>query len=409
MTLLKQEKVPCLSDNDARLTLDPKDPFSILTKPHGHGDVHTLLHSTGTLAKWLNQGQRWVYFFQDTNALAFKTLLAALGVSQKLNLQVNSVCVPRTPGESIGGLMRLTHTTGKAMTVNVEYNQIDAFLKATVSPEGDVASKNGYSSYPGSINQILFALKPFEATLRKTGGQMPEFVNPKYRDETKTSFKSPTRLECMMQDYPKSLDSKAAVGYTIVTGTTSFSPVKTNLVDARGLSKQGMPTYSAASGEADAYTSARECLEAGGVPSFQVQQTEMSGVRVAVGARVVIDPSFAVGVAAWREKLPTPKKITITAKSTLLLQGDLSGLSIGELELDGTLVVRVCPGAKVVLRRVRASNSGWSFGGLGTDSPEELAIRGYQLQKKGERELIFDEPGEYVVEDEPNRGGCDVA
>ena len=31
---------------------------------------------------------------------------------------------------------------------------------------------------------------------------------------------------------------------------SSFSPVKTNLVDARGLSKQGMPTYSAASGEA---------------------------------------------------------------------------------------------------------------------------------------------------------------
>ena len=28
---------------------------------------------------------------------------------------------------------------------------------------------------------------------------MPEFVNPKYTDGTKTAFKSPTRLECMMQ------------------------------------------------------------------------------------------------------------------------------------------------------------------------------------------------------------------
>ena len=52
MTLLKQEKVPCLSDNEARLSPDPKDPFRLLTKPHGHGDVHFLLHSSGTLESW---------------------------------------------------------------------------------------------------------------------------------------------------------------------------------------------------------------------------------------------------------------------------------------------------------------------------------------------------------------------
>ena len=52
VTLLKQEKVPCLSDNEARLSADPKDPFRLLTKPHGHGDVHFLLHSTGTLDRW---------------------------------------------------------------------------------------------------------------------------------------------------------------------------------------------------------------------------------------------------------------------------------------------------------------------------------------------------------------------
>ena len=42
----------------------------------------------------------------------------------------------------------------------------------------------------------------------KTKGKVPEFVNPKYVDaKTKTEFKSPTRLECMMQDYPKLLTS----------------------------------------------------------------------------------------------------------------------------------------------------------------------------------------------------------
>ena len=36
------------------------------------------------------------------------------------------------------------------------------------------------------------------------------------RDATKTVFKSSTRLECMMQDYPKALPQGAAVGFTTV-------------------------------------------------------------------------------------------------------------------------------------------------------------------------------------------------
>lgn len=39
----------------------------------------------------------------------------------------------------------------------------------------------------------------------RTKGVITEFVNPKYADDTKTKFKAPTRLECMMQDYPKLL------------------------------------------------------------------------------------------------------------------------------------------------------------------------------------------------------------
>ena len=91
VTLMKQEKVACLSDNEARLSLDPKDNFKILTKPHGHGDVHYLLKSSGTLNRWQAAGMRWVYFLQDTNALAFKVLPAVLGVSKTLNLEVSSI------------------------------------------------------------------------------------------------------------------------------------------------------------------------------------------------------------------------------------------------------------------------------------------------------------------------------
>ena len=61
------------------MALDSKDPFAVQTKPHGHGDVHMLLHSSGLAGAWLAQGFKWVCFFQDTNGLVFRALPAALG------------------------------------------------------------------------------------------------------------------------------------------------------------------------------------------------------------------------------------------------------------------------------------------------------------------------------------------
>ena len=62
--LLKQEKVACLVDNAAHLATDKDDPYQVQTKPHGHGDVHALLHSSGTAHKWKDMGFKWVCFFQ---------------------------------------------------------------------------------------------------------------------------------------------------------------------------------------------------------------------------------------------------------------------------------------------------------------------------------------------------------
>jgi len=409
VTLLKQEKVPCLGDNDARLSADPDDPYRLLTKPHGHGDVHFLLHSTGTLERWLAAGVRWVYFFQDTNAPCFKVLPACLAVSKKLAMEVNSVCVARKAGESIGGIMQLSKG-GESMTVNVEYNQIDALLKATVEPKGDVDGPDGYSPWPGSINQLLFALAPYAAKLKQTGGAMPEFVNPKYTDAGKSAFKAPTRLECMMQVYPKSLGPEAVVGFSSVSGAVSFSPVKTNLKDARTKPK-GMPTYSAASGEADIYLSGCEMLAAAGVKLPAFNEATRGGVTVMDCPRVVFDPTFGATVADWNAKLLTPSAIKLAPGSTLVLRGDLSGLTIESLELSGTLVVDLAPGAVVALKSVKERNAGWAFKDLaeGAEAPEPLAIRGYTLVKHGQRELAFDR-GTHVVDDPASVdcGNCGV-
>lgn len=37
----------------------------------------------------------------------------------------------------------------------------------------------------------------------------------RYKDSSKTAFKSSTRLECMMQDYPRTLSPSAKVGFSV--------------------------------------------------------------------------------------------------------------------------------------------------------------------------------------------------
>jgi UDP-sugar pyrophosphorylase len=48
--ILKQEKVAAMINNDGKISM--KNTYEIDTKPHGHGDVHFLMHSSGTARKW---------------------------------------------------------------------------------------------------------------------------------------------------------------------------------------------------------------------------------------------------------------------------------------------------------------------------------------------------------------------
>ena len=190
ITLVKQEKVAALQDNDAAIA--PDGPYGVQAKPHGHGDVHMLLHSSGLVKRWADAGRKWVYFFQDTNGLGFRPLLATLGVSKTLGLHCNFLTVPRFPGQAVGGIAKLTHTDGREMTLNVEYNQLDPLLRATVNKNGDLAGDDGvHSPYPGNINQFVLDCGKYAATLARTSGVMGEFVNPKYADAAKKSSRSP--------------------------------------------------------------------------------------------------------------------------------------------------------------------------------------------------------------------------
>ena len=103
--ILREELVPAIADNDGALALEKK--YQLILKPHGHGDIHMLLHASGLAAKLQREGIEYLMFIQDTNGPNFNTLPAALGVSEEKGYDFNSFAINRVPGEAVGGLTRL--------------------------------------------------------------------------------------------------------------------------------------------------------------------------------------------------------------------------------------------------------------------------------------------------------------
>lgn len=396
VTILKQEKVAALLSSDARIAT--LSTYEIDTKPHGHGDVHSLMHSTGTAKRWqADLGIQWCVFFQDTNGIGFTTLAAMVGVSKHHDLDVNSMTVPRFAKQAVGAITKLVHNDGRTMTVNVEYNQLDPLLRATINPEGDVNDPTtGHSPFPGNINQLVFKLSHYCTTLERTAGVVGEFVNPKYTDSTRTTFKKPTRVECMMQDYPKALEASAKVGFTIAPLWLCYSPCKNNSTDAAIAVASGVPGSCAFTSESDQYNCAAEILRSIGVSAPRAQEVSFLGISALPGPRIVFHPSFGVFPCSIKHRFPNPHFVEISPNSTLILKGDIT---VESLTLNGALIVEACPGTSVTIRAGRKEVEGVEiFEGvvnrghelIALDSNDQSAteidkMRGYRLQVHEEK------------------------
>ena len=88
----------------------------------------------------------------------YQTLPAALGVSSRLGLAMNSITVRRPPGEAAGAICKLISDSAPPLVINVEYNQLDALLREN-GGGGDTADGSGYSPYPGNINILIFEVR----------------------------------------------------------------------------------------------------------------------------------------------------------------------------------------------------------------------------------------------------------
>lgn len=396
--ILQQELVPAIADNNGSLAL--KSTYELILKPHGHGDIHMLLYTSGLAQKLADEGIEHFVFIQDTNGQVINALPAALGVSVEKEYDFNSIAVNRVPGEAVGGLAKLVGKDSE-LTLNVEYNQLDPLLRATVSPEGDIPNEQGFSMFPGNINILCIRLSSYLRILNESQGIIAEFVNPKYADETKTTFKKPTRLETMMQDLPKLFGPKEKVGVSIFAREWSFSANKNNIVDAAAKHSAGSPSESSATAEDHFYMAGRTKLQEAGMNVNNSDTELILGVPFQLGPKVILRPSFAMTLDEVRNKISGG---SISDQASLILDGKGIFLQDVELKVFSALIIKACEGAKVTVKG-SFNNKGFKLIQLSEDErsnessvPEYLKIRGYKFENWGAAIYEFNEPGEYTVE-----------
>jgi hypothetical protein len=117
------------------------------------------------------------------------------------------------------------------------------------------------------------------------------------------------------------LSTKGAVGFTTYDTWFSFSPVKNNIKDAAVLGAKGMPSFGAAQGEYDFYNwSTRVLKEACGVNIEEdTEKVDYAGLKLAFGAKILLDPTFAITIEELRKKVAGTN--TISKNSSLILKG----------------------------------------------------------------------------------------
>jgi UDP-sugar pyrophosphorylase len=276
----------------------------------------------------------------------------------------------------MGAIVKLVNeeNSSQELVINVEYNQLDSLLKSK-GDGADVKNDEGYSHFPGNTNTLVFKLPEYYEKLTQTGGVIPEFVNPKYANEERTEFKSATRLECMMQDYPKLLSSAGEVGFTTYEPWYCFSPAKNNVKDAAACVAKGIPSYGAAEAEYNFYEWTNKMLELAGVEVERAtEKSDFNGMKFAFGPKVLLDPKCAMTFAEIKQNFSG--KCKIPAGSSLVLNDETKF----ENEQFGEELL-VCT-KNETLDTVKTKGAAIDFVLATPEDSEIYQIRGYKPQER---------------------------
>ncbi|KAI9992018.1 hypothetical protein PInf_017398 [Phytophthora infestans] len=115
------------------------------------------------------------------------------------------------------------------------------------------------------------------------------------------------------------------------------------------------------------------------------------------GPQIVFGSGFALSQTTLAKKFINPSAISITARSTLIVEG--AEVTFDALDLDGAVRIVACPGAKVKVKSLSVKNAGVEYEAVLADGDPVDAMRGYRLKQEEVNEFRFDTPGNYVIDE----------
>lgn len=192
----------------------------------------------------------------------------------------------------------------------------------------------------------------------------------------------------------------ARVGFTSIPSDLCFSPVKNATADGAALQKKGSPAGVAATGEADQYAALRAILRSIGCHVADAEVATYKDITVVPGPQIVLKPDFVCCPAEYKTAFPSPEKVNISANSSLVVKG--SGVVIESLNLDGALEIECEDGATCVIRDLDVTNAGWLFSPVASSDDEIIAMRGYEIDKRETKRIVFKKDGTIVGDYNPN-------
>lgn len=118
-----------------------------------------------------------------------------------------------------------------------------------------------------------------------------------------------------------------------------FSPAKNNCSDAIACFNKGLPSFSAASAEYDMYNWNCKMLELANVNLKRSEESHtFAGIPWKFGPKIFLEPSFAITFQELKQRFSC--KTDISARSTIVLGGDVLSEKQEFLGVDGTLIAR---------------------------------------------------------------------
>jgi hypothetical protein len=126
-----------------------------------------------------------------------------------------------------------------------------------------------------------------------------------------------------------------------------------------------------------------------------------AGVPTKQGPHIVLGVDFAPSLRALSARLPSPAAVTVSRRSTLVVQG-AGDLTLESVDLDGALFLTAGPGVALTVRLGVVANKGWAFvatEGDGKVHGEATQIRGYTVEQREQKVVAVTERGSWLLDD----------